>query len=98
MNKTLSNLKVYCEFEKIFQKGMAISKDTIEPMYRQCKNTLINILSKNINDNLSHMIEEDTFINEGTFQEYDYNNEDKECEWKQFYRELHSRRQQQGLV
>ena len=98
MLQTLKNLKVYCEFEKIFHKGMAISKDTIEPMYRQCKNTLINILSKNINDNLSHMIEEDTFINEGTFQEYDYNNEDKECEWKQFYRELHSRRQQQGLV
>jgi len=23
------------------------------------------------------------FINEGTFQEYDYNQEDAECEWKQ---------------
>ena len=22
-------------------------------------------------------------INAGTFQEYDYNNEDSECEWKQ---------------
>lgn len=26
------------------------------------------------------------FINEGTFQEYDYNNETKECEWKQIYK------------
>ena len=23
------------------------------------------------------------FINEGTFQEYDYNQENEECEWKQ---------------
>ena len=23
------------------------------------------------------------FINEGTFQEYDYNQENDECEWKQ---------------
>ncbi|MEK9886162.1 MAG: hypothetical protein VW452_04575 [Pelagibacteraceae bacterium] len=28
---------------------------------------------------------ENEFINEGTFQEYDYNNETKECEWKQVY-------------
>jgi len=25
----------------------------------------------------------ETFINEGTFQEYDYNNEYEECEWRQ---------------
>ena len=25
----------------------------------------------------------ETPINAGTFQEYDYNNEDAECEWKQ---------------
>jgi hypothetical protein len=28
---------------------------------------------------------ENEFINEGTFQEYDYNNETKECEWKQIH-------------
>ena len=28
---------------------------------------------------------ENEFINEGTFQEYDYNNETKECEWKQVH-------------
>ena len=27
------------------------------------------------------------FINEGTFQEYDYNEETKECEWKQIHEE-----------
>ena len=32
------------------------------------------------------MKEEDTLINEGTFQEYDYNNEDHECEWKRVHR------------
>jgi hypothetical protein len=26
-------------------------------------------------------------INEGTFQEYDYNEETKECEWKQMHEE-----------
>ena len=25
----------------------------------------------------------ETLINAGSFQEYDYNNEDAECEWKQ---------------
>ena len=28
---------------------------------------------------------ENEFINEGTFQEYDYNEETKECEWKQVH-------------
>ena len=28
---------------------------------------------------------ENEFINEGTFQEYDYNEETKECEWKQIH-------------
>jgi len=28
---------------------------------------------------------ENEFINEGTFQEYDYNNETLECEWKQVH-------------
>ena len=28
---------------------------------------------------------ENEFINEGTFQEYDYNNETKECKWKQVH-------------
>ena len=28
---------------------------------------------------------ENELINEGTFQEYDYNEETKECEWKQVH-------------
>ena len=28
---------------------------------------------------------ENEFINEGSFQEYDYNEETKECEWKQVH-------------
>ena len=28
---------------------------------------------------------ENEFINEGTFQEYDYNEETKECSWKQVH-------------
>ena len=27
------------------------------------------------------------FLNEGTFQEYDYNEEEKECDWKVFHQE-----------
>ena len=27
------------------------------------------------------------FINEGSFQEFDYNNETQECEWKQIHEE-----------
>jgi len=30
---------------------------------------------------------ENEFINEGTFQEFDYNNETKECEWKKVHEE-----------
>lgn len=33
-----------------------------------------------------YLMDINKFINEGTFQEYDYNNETKECEWKQIYK------------
>ena len=32
---------------------------------------------------LNSQTEMETGINEGTLQEYDYNNEYKECEWRQ---------------
>ena len=32
---------------------------------------------------LNSQTETETDINEGTFQEYDYNNEYEECEWRQ---------------
>jgi len=33
--------------------------------------------------NLQTEMETETAINEGTLQEYDYNNEYEECEWRQ---------------
>ena len=35
------------------------------------------------NEKLNLVMETEMGINAGTFQEYDYNNEDAECEWKQ---------------
>ena len=34
---------------------------------------------------------ENEFINEGTFQEYDYNQETKECSWKKVHEESNHR-------
>lgn len=46
------------------------------------KNYVLVILVGTNMDNTQNINE---FINEGSFQEYDYNEETKECEWKQVH-------------
>ena len=54
MNKTLSQLKVYCEFEKIFHKGMATREATLEICTNNVRENYFE-LYKRIKDNLKQM-------------------------------------------
>ena len=56
MNKTLSQLKVYCEFEKIFHKGMATREATLENATNNVRENYFTA-SIWIKDNLSKMKE-----------------------------------------
>ena len=54
MSKTLSQLKVYCEFEKIFHKGMATREATLEICTNNVRENYFE-LYKRIKDNLKQM-------------------------------------------